>query len=90
MLTTEPEGNPDCLDVSHKFPGSITREAFVVRNATKTVLMGVELKLFADTISAGLRYPGSDPLGSPASLHQISPRFIVQLHTLHRSSRNTL
>ena len=79
-LTVDECGKPVCRAVTHTFPGSVARAALVVRKATMTVRMAVTLNSFADTMTAGRRYPGSDPLGTPALTHQISPRFIVPLH----------
>ena len=86
-LTVDEYGKPVCRAVTQTLPGSVARAAFVVRKATMTVRMGVTLNSFADTMTAGRRYPGSDPLGTAAFTHQISPRFIIPLHREHRLTR---
>ena len=56
-------------------PGSAASLMLSVSETTTTVRIALALKWSSETMTTGLRYPGSEPRGSGKSAHQISPRF---------------
>ncbi len=73
-LTTEGFARPVPLTGSRTFPGASARRRFEVMTAAMTVLIRLSLKLLAETMRYGLRYPGPEPEGSGNDAHQTSPR----------------
>ena len=71
-LTTEGLGSRSSGSVT--FPGSRLSRVFDVIAATITVLIRDRLKRSEEIMTAGLRYPGDEPTGTPKSIHQTSPR----------------
>ena len=76
-FATDGTDRPVPLSGRLTFPGASARRRFEVMTAAITVLMRLSLKLFAEIISTGRRYPGADPAGSGNEAHQISPRRIT-------------
>lgn len=56
------------------FSGSLLSQVFDVIAATITVLIRDRLKRSEEITTAGLRYLGDKPTGTPKSVHQTSPR----------------
>lgn len=73
-LTTDGFDKPVPLTASRTFPGASASRRFDVMTAPITVLIRLSLKLLAEMIRYGLRYPGPEPDGSGKEAHQTSPR----------------
>ena len=71
-LTTDGLGNRSSGSVT--LPGSRLSRVFDVIAATITVVIRDRLNRSEEITTAGLRYPGDEPTGSPKSVHQTSPR----------------
>jgi len=76
-LATESRGRPVARLGSSVFPGAFASDRLLVSTQTTTVLIRLALTSSRCSTSAGCRYPGLDPSGSPKSTHQTCPRRIT-------------
>ena len=72
-LATESFGNPVSWAFNNRFPGASAHLRLLVKGTQTTVAIRLRLKALHWTTSTGRRNPGSEPIGSPKSAHQISP-----------------
>ena len=72
-LMIESLPNLDSFALILIFPGASPIRRLDVTTAANTVLIRLVLNSFEETITMGLRKPGSEPLGSAKEAHQISP-----------------
>jgi hypothetical protein len=76
-LATESRGRPVARFGSKVLPGAFASRRLLVRTQTTTVLMRLALTSSRWRTSAGWRYPGFEPLGSPKSTYHTWPRRII-------------
>src|SRR5213593_591421 len=76
-LATESRGRPVARLGNSVFPGAFASDRLLVSTQTTTVLIRLALTSSRCSTSAGCRYPGLDPSGSPKSTHQTCPRRIT-------------
>lgn len=73
-LATESLGNPVIFALKAALPGACAQSILLVRGTQTTVRIELRFMESPWTITTGLLYPGSEPIGWERSAHHISPR----------------